>query len=76
MKAEALTQAEFSELRAWSAANQPAWPENIQSLVDRMLALYQGLSQDKKNAADVLATLRRAMGILPSSESGKQLQNK
>jgi len=76
MKAEALNQAEFSELCAWRKANYLNWPEHIQSLHDRLLKLYESLAQDKKNSAYVLETLRQAMGLSPKKESPSQLENK
>lgn len=76
MKAEALNQAEFYELCAWRDANYLTWPEPIQSLVDRLLKLYESLAQDKKNSTYVLETLRQAMGLSPKKESPSQLENK
>lgn len=76
MKAEALTQAEFTELCVWRKANYLNWPEQIQSLHDRLLKLYESLARDKKNSAYMLETLRQAMGLSPKKESPSQLENK
>lgn len=69
----ALTHAEFDAIKAFIDVNKDQWPEAIRSLFDRLIALYQKLAGDKKKAADVLKTLRMAMGIDPTSERGKQL---
>ena len=76
MPANALTQAEFEELRTWSETNGGAWPEQIQASLQRLFAVYQSLAHDKKKAADVLKTLRMAMGLEPKSERGSQALEK
>ncbi len=73
MTPAALTHAEFDALKAFIDANKDKWPEPIRSLFERLIHLYQSLAKDKKKAADVLTTLRMAMGTIPTSERGKQL---
>jgi len=73
---KALTSPEFDALKAWIDENKAVWPEPIQALLGRLIALYQKLANDKSNASDVLKTLRMAMGIVPTSERGKQLLEK
>lgn len=72
----ALTHDEFSVLKAWVDEHKAEWPEPIRVIHERLIALYQKLAGDKKKAADVLKTLRMAMGIDPTSERGKQLLSK
>jgi hypothetical protein len=69
----ALTQAEFDELRAYVTEHKDVWPSHITQLLERLLALYRTLAQDKRKAAEVVKTLRMAMGIIPKSERGAQL---
>ncbi len=76
MTTAALTHSEFDALKAFIDANSEEWPEAIRALFDRLVTLYEKLAGDKKKAADVLKTLRMAMGIDPTSERGKQLLSK
>lgn len=73
MTPAALTHAEFDALKDFIDANTADWPEPIRAIHQRLIALYQKLASDKKKAADILKTLRMAMGIDPTSERGKQL---
>jgi hypothetical protein len=69
----ALTHAELDELSAFFDANKTEWPESICVILGRLIALYLTLINARKKAGDILKTLRMAMGILPTSERGKQL---
>jgi hypothetical protein len=69
----ALSADEFAALKTWVAENKQALPSPIGAMIERMIALYAKLASEKKNTSDVVRTLRMAMGIIPTSERGKQL---
>jgi hypothetical protein len=72
----ALTQAEIDELSAFFDDHRTVLPERICANLGRLIALYLTLINAKKKAGDILTTLRMAMGIIPTSERGKQLLSK
>jgi hypothetical protein len=72
----ALTQTEFEVLKAWIDHNKGEWPVSVRTILERLIALYAQLAGDKRKANEVLITLKMAMGIIPTSERGKQLLSK
>ena len=72
----ALTQAEIDDVKAFLEGNDHDWPDGIHAILGRLIALYVMLANAKKKSGDILRTLRMAMGIIPTSERGKQLLTK
>lgn len=68
--ASALSREELQTVKAWSASHQEALPAEIQILLARLLALYEGLTKNKTQQKSLLAELNRLMKFSSSSEKG------
>lgn len=76
MAADALSQAEFQELKEWIESHKSEWPTQIRSFIERLVAVYLTLAKDKRRSAETLRLLRQAMGLIPTSEKGAQITQK
>ena len=66
-----LSPLELAEIKKWLDENQANLPEQILSMLRRMLKVYLGLSKSSRQAKQILTLLRQAMGIVPKSEKGR-----
>lgn len=66
-----LGEAERVELAAWLAEHGASLPEPVRVALEQYAALADGLRGSRHKLSQVLAELRRAMGITPASERRK-----
>lgn len=76
MAVELMTRKQYDTLKAWYDTNSREWPDEIQGLFKILFALFHTLTTMHSRHQQVLTRLREAMGILPKSESGRQLQKR
>ncbi len=67
-KLTSLTQAERDEIAAWRLAHEKSLPAAVRSALEQHLALCVALQGNRHKLSQVLAELRRALGITASSE--------
>jgi hypothetical protein len=70
---EAVTEAEFDQVKAWLASQPVGLPEPLRLVIERLLLQYLWLLKSAARAKETLRTLRVAMGFIPKSERGAQL---
>lgn len=68
--ANAVSAAEFEQIRQWLVQNRDQIPEPIGLILDNLLSSYDKLVKNKKNQKEILFHLRQAMGLIPKSEKG------
>ena len=68
MRLTPLTQAERAEMEAWLAEHRASLPASVRAALEQHGALCEGLSGGQYKLSQVLAELRRALGITASSE--------
>lgn len=70
---EAVTQAEYEQVKSWLASKPAGLPEALRLILERLLNQYLWLLRGATRARDTLQMLRIAMGFIPKSERGRQL---
>ena len=70
---EAVTEAEFTQLKAWLDTHPSGLPESLRAVIERLLVQYLWLLKSAARAKETLRTLRVAMGFILKSERGAQL---
>lgn len=73
MKTTAISKQEFDELTKWLKESNADLPLEIANNLQKLFAVYINLNLGATRSKQTLAELRRAMGILPKSEKGSQL---
>jgi hypothetical protein len=71
---EALGEKDYTELKQWVNANDSSWPGPKKQALRQLFSNYDLLLNEKKQSLINLKLLRQAMGIIPKSERGGQLE--
>lgn len=73
MKTTAISKKEFEQINIWLEKSKQEIPINIYDLLIKLVSVYASMICGLGRAKHTLLELRRAMGILPKSEKGSQL---
>lgn len=69
----AISKQDFYETKKWFDESCDDMPAKVVTNLRKILAVYESLGQGMDRSKQTLAELRRAMGIIPKSEKGSQL---